>query len=718
MRSFAIKPQVSAGRSSNGDMSLLDLLDVLKRGKWSIAFWTVICGLIGGLYAFQLATPLYTAKSTVSLQSRQESIVDLASPVSALGNDLFTINTEVETLQSRGLATKLVDKLNLVENPIFNKALRERTHDPDAEPDMLSGVLAGLGFTSGDEDQGPARTEEEQRDFERTQVIGQLLKALDITNEKYSFVFHIEATTTDAATSARIANGLAEAYVEDQIAIKYEATQQATAWLTSRVADLEQELEEAENKVKAYNATTDLLDPAALEILNRQLKDRRDRIADARTAARLAEEKQTRLETALASGDRSEMATIAQDTRLDQYSTRLNVPEIQTAFDQYFTRILERARFEARQSATTVATLVQSIAELEGQVEQQSGELLKLEQLEREAAASRQIYEYFLSRLKEISVQQGIHSADSRILSLATVPRFPSAPRTAIILAVTMFMGMLLGMALVLMRELRQNGFRAAQDLEAATGISVLAQIPSAPVTRRRRLLRYLETKPASALAEAVRNLRTSVILSNVDKPPQVIMITSSLPGEGKTTQSMALAQSFASMGRKVLLIEGDIRRRVFREIFRLDTKSGLIKAITQDLALSEVVHHSEELGIDVLAGERSTVNAADFFSSGRVKTFIDRARAEYDIILIDTPPVLVVPDARVIGQLADTVLYVVHWNRTTRVQVEEGLNAFASVDIQVAGLVLSQINIRKAAYYGGRYREIYAAYDTKYYRN
>ena len=137
-----------------------------------------------------------------------------------------------------------------------------------------------------------------------------------------------------------------------------------------------------------------------------------------------------------------------------------------------------------------------------------------------------------------------------------------------------MFLGFLIGAALVLLREMRQNGFRSPQDLEQATGVKVLAQIPRAPVTKRRRLIRYLTTKPSSAFAESVRNLRTSVMLSNVDTPPQVIMITSSLPGEGKTTQSLALAQSFASMNHRVLLIEGDIRRRTFQDISAFAARS------------------------------------------------------------------------------------------------------------------------------------------------
>ena len=439
---------------------------------------------------------------------------------------------------------------------------------------------------------------------------------------------------------------------------------------------------------------------------------------DAKAAAEALNARVATLAAALVTDDPQAMAAAAGDAALNKIVGRLETEGARKAFDTRFERLLERARFEARQATNNITALERSVANLESQVESQSAELLKLQQLEREAAASRQIYEYFLGRLKEISVQQGIHRADSRILSKATIPGGPSSPRKMLIVVAAMFMGLLTGAALVLLREMRQNGFRSPQDLEQAIGATVLAQIPRAPVTKRRRLIRYLATKPSSAFAESLRNLRTSVMLSNVDNPPQIIMTTSSLPGEGKTTQSLALAQSFASMDRRVLLIEGDIRRRTFQEYFRIRSKTGLIDAVLNERPFEEVTHYSEDLGIEILAGEKSNINAADFFSSARVLAFLERARAEYDIVIIDTPPVLVVPDARVIGQLVDAVLYVVRWNQTTRTQVEEGLNALATVDVKVSGLVLSQVDVRKAAYYGGRYREIYAAYGNKYYRN
>jgi capsular exopolysaccharide synthesis family protein len=222
-------------------------------------------------------------------------------------------------------------------------------------------------------------------------------------------------------------------------------------------------------------------------------------------------------------------------------------------------------------------------------------------------------------------------------------------------------------------------------------------------------VLRYLAEKPASPAAEAVRNLRTSLLLSNPDRPPQIIMSTSSLPGEGKTTQSIALAQNMAAMGKRVLLIEGDVRRQVFGAYFQLPAARGLLAVISGEVVLADAVQSHPTHGFDILMGEQGKVNPADVFASARFAALLEMARRNYDFVIIDTPPVLVVPDARVIGQLVDTVIYAVHWDKTHRHNVAEGLRLLGSVNVPVSGMVLSQIDPVGMKKYG--YAATYGAY-------
>lgn len=696
----------------DSEIDLGAFLHTLWRGKLWIMFTAFIGLLIGGYYAFTVAVPIYTANSVVMLESRQESVVDLDSVVSGLSGDQATINTELQVIRARGLIEKLVREMDLTSDPEFNARLRP-------EPHISIGKAITLVRTMilGSPAEKPAKTERETLDA----TINNVLTAINVSNVRQSFVFNLKVATQDPVKSAAIANKLAELYILDQLAVKFEATEQATTWLTERVAELQIELEQAESSAKEFNANTDLISIETLAGLNRQIKDLRERQISAQRSADAATTQLALLKAAQSSGNRGQMAALVDDPTLTRTLERFAAGEtdLGAIFDARFESLLQRARLAQPRAVAQSVALKKSIAELSIRIESQSNDLLELQQLRREAEASRLIYEYFLGRLKETSVQQGIQQADSRLLSSAVVPLSATAPRKSVIMIMSMLLGMLCSASVILAREISQTSIRTADQLEKFTGKTVMGQIPKIPARRRKNVLQYLIEKPNSAAAEAIRNLRTSALLSDVDNPPKVIMSTSSLPGEGKTTQSLALAQNFAGLGQKVLLIEGDIRRRVFSQYFDIKQKNGLLAVLSGKATLEETAVYNKELKADILIGEASSTNAADVFSSKKFAKFLDDARETYDAIIIDTPPVLVVPDARVIGQSVDAILYTVKWDSTTRTQVREGLRMFETVNLKVTGLVLGQIDAKgmKKYGYGGEYGA-YGAYGAKYYHN
>lgn len=378
-------------------------------------------------------------------------------------------------------------------------------------------------------------------------------------------------------------------------------------------------------------------------------------------------------------------------------------------------QVIETAQAQLARESVQIDLLAQSVIDLEERIQRQSGELVTQQQLEREVAANALIYESFLSRMKELSVQQGLQEAAARVLSSAVVRPSPSAPKTGLVLALSGLLGLIFGSSFVLMRETAIHVFRTSEELERATGITVLGQVPVAPSGRRKSVLRHISERPTSAYSEAVRNLRTSILLANVDQPPGIIMITSSVPGEGKTTQALSLSHNLGTMGKKVLLIEADIRRRTFGEYLEVSKDApGLVSAVNGERPLSEIVYRDSKLGMDILLGDKSNVNAADFFSSPSFRNFVDTAKQAYDFVILDTPPVLAVPDARVIGQVADMIVYVVRWDHTGRAEVQSGLNSLDSVQLQVNGLILSQVDPKGMKRYG--HGGGYGAYGKGYY--
>lgn len=674
------------------------LLSVLWRKKLWLLASIVACALIGAVYAFAIATPKYRATSVILLDSSGEQLLDLGAVLPSLGTDSEAINTEVEVLKSRRLLERVVTAAKLTEDPEFNATLV-----PPGLKTRLRNVLTG------------SERDRPTQDQQTTLAINAMLERMSVRNVPNTYVLQVTVETEAAEKSALLADTIAEQYILYQMDVKFEATRDASEWLTTRVADLKLELEQAEARVSEFSANSEVVSIETVQALERQLKELRERLQTMRTSLQSETARLDALNTAKTASARQK-AEVAGDPRL---ATLYHETGEGAAFDARFNQLVMQASTQVQRTEAQVQSLETSIAMREADIARQSDELIQLQQLTREAEASRLLYEYFLSRLKETSAQEGIQQADSRILSNAVLPDGPSEPRKSLILAMSIILGAMIGAALALLWEMRQHGYRQASDLEAETGLSVMGQIPLLPSNNRREGLEYLADKPASAAAEAVRNLRTSVMLSGLDKTPQIIMLSSSLPGEGKTTVSFALAQNFVGLGKKVLLIEGDIRRRVFSQYLDVKDAKGIMAVLAGEISLEEAVMHDPVMKADILISEPSNVNAADILSSERFADFLETARKAYDMVIIDTPPVLVVPDARVVAQHADTVLFTVHWDKTTKTQVRDALRMFETVGVSVTGLVLNQIDPKGMKHYGyGDSYGAYGSYGAKYYTN
>lgn len=703
------QPESSHAMSAR-DQDVIDLgalFSALWRGKFWIAFVMSVAILIGGYYAYVVATPLYRSTAVVILETDQQQLLDLQGVVSGLTGDTSEVNSEVEVLQARSLMGKVVDRLDLVSDPEFNGSLRE----PSSIDELKDSIKDILGLSV------PAivLSEAEQAARTRDTVISNLLEATTIRNIPLSLVFQVTVETENARKTARIADTIVELYILNQIEVKFEATEQATIWLSDRVAELQISLEEAESGVSSFSASTELVSVQGLRALERQIKELRDRI-DTANVSRNALVAQ--IDALMLAETRAEQTALVDDAQLTRLLPRAEEDvNVQSTFDSRVDLVVTRLSTALIRADQQLAALRTSESNLANDLEQQSADLITLQQLTREAEATRVLYQYFLTRFNETSAQVGIQQADSRILSNAVVPNGASEPRKSLLLAMSGMLGLLAGVGLILLREARQNGFRTASALEQATGYTVLGQIPKIPVRSWRKVIAYFNEKPMSATAEAYRNLRTSLMLSHIDNPPKVIMVTSSVPGEGKTTNSLALAQNFLGLGKTVLLIEGDIRRRTLNRYFEGVPNYGIVSVISGERALSEAVFQSPRFGADILAGEQTRTNAADLFSSDAFKSLIATARNSYDIVIIDTPPVLVVPDARIIAEQVDAVVFTVHWDKTTKAQVTESLRLFNASDQRITGLALCQISAKGMKQYGyGGQHGAFSEYGSKYY--
>lgn len=717
---------VTDGANDDDLLNISAMLNTLWRGKIWIALFAAL-GLVAGWYeASRVAEPQYQATAQLALQFENSPVSGIDAAFTGVSGDEYSMNTEMVVITSREMVGRLVDQLGLTNDPEFNSAL--------ATPRPISLLkLPRLGLsklkslvrpTSGGEaDVEEQRDPTDEKEELRRGVINAVRGHISAETQDWSYIFSISATSNDQRKAALLANTMAEIYRQDQIDVKVAETESAAIWLSEQVADLALELEDRARQAAELRSRNALVSDAGVSAVN-------TRFVDLRTQLQVSQNQADRLNGQLA------MVEAATDGSLTDKNDVTNDAQLQALLDSALTgdaiaidrfnlrfdQVLSRLRSESVRANERVAEIQKALDDLRAEFDTQSADLQALQQIERETEATRVLYQTFLTRLKETTVQIGIHQADSRILSEAT-PGRQIAPKRSMIMGGWLFFGLLLGTAIVVIREFSNNTFRDSDALERQTGRAVLGEIPLVPSRKRIQAIDYLRTKPTSAAAEAVRNLRTSILLSNVDTPPQVIMLTSSVPGEGKTTQSIALAMNLAGLDRKILLVEGDIRRKTFASYFKSDHQSvGLCAVVMGEAKLADTVFRPEGMNFDVLAADQPKVNAADLFASERFADMIKEMRDNYDYIVIDSPPVLAVPDARVIAQYVDATVYSVHWDKTTKAQVAAGLRQFESVDAPICGMVLSRVDARKMRKYsyGGKYGGYggYGGETNPYYSN
>jgi len=693
--------QTPAGAS---EIDLLAVAAVIWRAKW----WVMACAVLGILaamvYGFRIATPMYPARATVALEAEgQQVISDIESIFAGGGTDTVAVNTEIEVFRSRVLIGRLVDDLGLIEDPEFNGFRarpslmgRLRSLVSDWEPVVLEGAAL------------------------RNHTIDEVIARITIGNVRQSLAFNISIQTNDPLKSAAIVNRLAEIYIENQIRRKLDDSTRAIEFLSERTVELQANVETLEQARAQRLEASDVIDAALLQAQNLQLRDLRARVEDAqmRAAADAA-----LLATLRGAGDDPEalmaLAEEAGDSRLSGIVQRVRTGRLgPEAAGLALADAIEGIAADLRRTQAQMETLQRSAADLTASITAQSEELIQLQQLEREVEAARLLYETFLARLQEASVQRGLETANARILSEA-VPRLASSPRILILMAIAAVVGGLVGALVGLIREWRFAGFRTIDDLRQWTGRPALGSLPALATRDRRGVLQFLKDKPNSIFAEAVRNLRTSILMADPDREPQVILVTSSIPAEGKTTLAIALARYFGSLeGRRVLLVEADIRRQTLRAYVSEGQPEGvqLIDVVLGRAKLDGADLMDADLGLEVLRGSGGEFNAADLFESRRFAELIADLRTRYDHVIIDSPPVLAVPDARVLTRYADLSVFAVRWGHTTRTQVRQGLEMLHSVGRPADGLVLTQVDQRKMKGYGYSGQYGYDGYAAGYY--
>jgi succinoglycan biosynthesis transport protein ExoP len=542
-------------------------------------------------------------------------------------------------------------------------------------------------------------------------------------------VISVSVTSADPVRAARLANAVAEAYLVDPLYARLDAGLRESAWLNQRLPELRDRLRESEEAVVAFRAEHNLVDGGQnvtlnqdqMAQLNARLVAARADVAEKKAKVDLLERLEARggdadgLPETMNSGLLASLRTQLGENSLrvaglaarlgdgnpEVIKARAERADIKRAITAELQAVAQNVRNQYSLASAQEDSIEKILHDAAGETNLASKTAIQLRELEEEASVNRHLFEDFLKRISAIHGLSGDQARVGRVLVAATPPDVTSFPRNGLIWGAALFAGLTLGLGGAWAREQLSPGFITSREAEEELGLPLLVSIGRTDVRGTRLALpRHVRLNPLSRLSEAVRTLRTSIQMSEFDQPPKVVQVTSSLPGEGKTTTSLMLAASFSESGLKTLIIDADLRNPSVSRYFALDKELGVVDLLLNQANAESIVRFNEAHGLWVLPAGVNSKGSGDLLSFDRVRNLIERYRATYDCIVIDGPPIGQVVDARVIANLVDKVIFVVKWSATNRELVRENIRLIPDRG-KIAGVVFNFVDERLAKRYG-----------------
>ena len=711
------------------DRLVPDIVDYWRRimaRKWLL--FAILAGFIlAAVLRILLMTPIYVATATVMLEPTRNRIVSIEEVYTGASPTREFFTTQAEFIGSRNVTERVVRSLGLTDHPAFDP--RQQVPSMlDRLTASLSGWLSHIGRALRGDDDGALSGDRPDVDPVGS-VARQLREGLVIEPVRFSQLIKVHFASTDRVLAARVANAVVAAYIEADMDARYQVTQQAHAWLANRVNTLRENLAQSERVLQAYRDSRGLIDKgsAAQGGTVLQFGGLTERLVEARVRRSQAEQAYNQVRSTAPGVRESSPAVLAKpfvarardshieaQRRMNDVAQRLGEfhPEYKAAQAD-----LQAAVEAFRQAVATAAAVIIKEFESARAVEKAiEGELASSRQsiqahnreepqlaiYERDVAINRQLYETFLARAKETDIAGDIESPIARVIDDAKAPIVPSSPAKVLTLLVAILSGLLFGVAFVLLRYRLDTTFRSIDEIERTLQAPILTALPE--LTRRQSKVahRMVVAEPDSGFSESIRTARTSIVLSTIDTPGRVIVITSALADEGKTTVAMNLARAQAQT-KRTLLIEGDLRRPAYGNLLgATPLQKGLSDILAGEATAAECILSSEPWGLDVLVAGASSSTPLESLSSRRFEVLIEELRKHYDMIIVDTPPLSLVSDATIIANVATSTILVVRAGYTSRRLAARSLRKLMHSPASFLGIVVNRLDFKRARdYYG-----------------
>lgn len=727
------RPWLARSQADDDETDLQQLWRTLWRRKWSILSLVVVAVTLA-IFAVLGITPVYRAGATLMIEEKQAKVVSIEQIYGLDGSGSGYLQTQFELLKSRALAERVVRELSLTSHPEF---------DPRQQPEPLLDIRGLFAVALGKIAPGPQpEDQEESPESAELRIFGEVTRALmariNIEPMGKSQMVRVQVDMADARLAARAANALATGFIESQMEATMKMSATATAWMNSRLGELHNELKEAEERLQAFREKENLVDVGGVATISAaELSATSDRMIDARRQRAEAESLYRQVQASRGAGweHLASIPAVLGDPLIQQF--KANEAQARAKVEELAKRY--GPRHPAMEAAQT--ELAAASASLHGQVEQvvagiqrnyqiaiaNEGSLrasvetnkaqiqnisrkeFRVRELQREVEANRALYETFRTRLKETTATADLETANARVVDMASVPSIPIKPKKSLIVAMAGLLALFAGIGITLLLDALNNTFKSTEDVENKLYMPVLGILPLIRNKQRSQLAHLYGDNEEKTFSEAIRTIRTGVILSGMDRPHRVLVITSSIPNEGKSTVASNLAFALGQMER-ILLIDADLRRPTLAKNFAFPLGTpGLANLIAGTARLDECIRHVD--GIDMIAAGAVPPNPLELLSSPRFAKVIEVLKSKYERIVIDSPPTQAVSDATILATQANALIYVIKSEATPIPLAQKGIGQLLQSNTPITGVVLNQVDVQKAHRHGYSYGGYYDYY-------
>lgn len=742
-----------------GGLDLKRVIGAVRRRKFFIL--AVVLLLTGLAYLFiRQVTPIYEASVTLLVEGDRTQVVEGERVFLNEDPDLVTRETEAAVLRSRQVALIVVRDLNLIEDPRFNPTLVQE------KPSVFESIANGFASLFGGNDGESARTGTEDALAERMIAAGEdpaainsslspeeiekitvdnFLDGLEVSPSDRARVIEVTYASDDPRFAALAANTIVDVYITGQIEEQASVVTEAGAWLEQRVAEAEQRLRQAQQALADFQAESGLINVGDNTLLTSQLAELSANLIVARNQAQTAQAAYNQVQELITSGRSIDSVPAVMDSLLvsrlreqaaeaerrvaelrtlygegypDLRSAQAELGNIQAALGTEIRKIALRLENDLQLARANEQALQEQVDTLEQRLEEQTGGQAELQRLQDQVANASEFYNGLLTRWNEVAVQtQEARQANARVIEDAVPPTEPSYPNTKLMLAAAIAGSAVLGVMFAMLAEFMDSGFRSMTQIESMTGAPALGLMPIVK-TGGQEPHQVVMNKPNSAYGEAVRSLRTALLLSSADRPPRTVCVTSSLPDEGKTSTALSLAILAAKSGQKVVILDCDLRRPSVHRVLGKENNLGLSDYLTGKAPLEQVLEIDAESDLHYITAGSKTPNPPELLQSEAMHKLLDLLGATYDLVLLDSPPLMAVSDALLLLRRCDKTIYAVRWEKTKRQTAIAGVRQAYDAGGDLAGVLLTQVNARKMAqydyadsgyYYSSSYKKYYA---------